>query len=44
MLWFFGHEAIEILAPQQGTEPVYPALEVKSLNHWATSEVPHPCF
>ena len=27
MLWFFGHKACEILVPQAGTEPAFPALE-----------------
>ena len=43
MLWFFGHEAYGILAPQSGMEPTPPALEgevlttgsaAKSLKHF----------
>ena len=34
------HAACEILAPQPGIEPEPPALEVQSLNHWTTREVP----
>ena len=26
--------------PQQGIEPLSPALEAQSLNHWTTREVP----
>ena len=29
-----------ILLPQPGIEPTPPALEVQSLNHWTTREVP----
>ena len=30
--------------PQSGMEPVPPALEAESLNHWTTGEVPVFCF
>ena len=33
-----------ILIPQPGIEPASPALEVQSLNHWTTREVPHMCL
>ena len=33
-------EACEILVPQPGTEPVPPAVEEWSLNHWTAKEVP----
>ena len=33
--------ACGILVPQPGIEPVPPALEVQSLNHWTAREVPH---
>ena len=32
--------ACGILVPQPGIEPVPPALEAQSLNHWTTREVP----
>ena len=32
--------ACEILVPQPRNEPMPPALEEWSLNHWATREVP----
>ena len=31
--------ALMILAPQPGIEPMPPAVEVQSLNHWTTREV-----
>ena len=31
--------ALRILAPQPGIEPMPPAVEVQSLNHWTTREV-----
>ena len=34
-------EACGILAPPQGVEPVPPAVEVWSLNHWTAREFPH---
>ena len=34
------HAACGILVPQPGIEPTPPVLEVLSLNHWATREVP----
>ena len=33
-------EACGILVPQPGIEPVFPAVEVWSPNHWTTREVP----
>ena len=32
--------ACRILAPRPGIEPVPPAVEAQSLNHWTTREVP----
>ena len=42
--WFWGvfwppNEACRILVPQPGIEPVPPAVEVQSPNHWTTKEV-----
>ena len=34
------HTACRILVPRPGTEPVPPAVEAQSLNHWTTREVP----
>ena len=36
--------ACEILVSRSGIEPLLPALEVQSLNHWTTREVPRPAF
>ena len=33
--------ACGILVPQPGIEPMPPALEAQSLNHWSAREVPH---
>ena len=33
-----------ILIPQPGMEPVIPAWEMQSLNHWTTREVPKSKF
>ena len=33
-----------MLVPQPGNEPVSPALEAQSLNHWTAREVPHFLF
>ena len=33
------HVACGILVPRPGTEPVPPAVEVQSLNHWTAREV-----
>ena len=41
-IFFFGRVACEILVPRPGIEPMSPALEVQSLNHWTTREVPIP--
>ena len=38
------HPACTILVPQPGIEPVSPAVEVWSLNHWTTREVPKQIF
>ena len=42
VFFWLCHLACGILVPQPGTEPVTPALEVWSLNHWTAREV--PCF
>ena len=34
------HAACGILVPQPGIEPVPPAVEAQSLNHWTAREVP----
>ena len=40
-LFFWPHHvASGILVPQPGAEPAPPALEVRSLNHWTTRQVP----
>ena len=37
----FGLTALEVGgSPHPGTEPVLPAVEAQSLNHWTTREVP----
>ena len=36
---FFGHEPCGILVHWPGIEPVPPAVEAQSLNHWTTREV-----
>ena len=43
ILFFFRlcQEAYRILVPQQGVEPMPPAVEVWSLNHWTAKEFPH---
>ena len=38
--FFPGCTACGILVPQPGIEPVPPALEARSLNHWTAREVP----
>ena len=40
MQWESHHVACGILVPQPGIEPVSPALEALSLNHWTAREVP----
>ena len=40
LFFFFFHPACGILVPQPEIEPVTPAVEAWSLNHWATREVP----
>ena len=32
------------LAPRTGIEPLPPAVEAWSLNHWTTTEVPRRCY
>ena len=41
---FFGRLACRILVPQPGIEPMPPAVEARSPNHWATREVPDQVF
>ena len=41
VFFFLHHTACGILLPRPVIEPVPPALEVWSLNHWATREVRH---
>ena len=42
---FLTHcKTCEILAPQQWIEPLPPAVEMWSLNHWTTREVPNQDF
>ena len=43
-LFFFGIPPCGILVPQPGIEPMPPAMEVGSLNHWTTREDPTPLF
>ena len=38
--FFFCHSACRILLPQPGVEPMHPALEVLSPNHWTAREFP----
>ena len=38
--FLFGHVASAILVPWPGIEPVSPAVEVWSPNHWIAREVP----
>ena len=40
IFFFFGRAAYGILIPRPGMEPVPPAIEAQSLNHWTTREVP----
>ena len=44
-IFWLHHEACRILVPRPGIEPTPPAVEVRSLNCWATREVPseYPC-
>ena len=37
--FFFGHEACRMLVPWPGIEPVSPAVEFQSPNHWTAREV-----
>ena len=38
--FWLHHAACGILIPRPGIEPMPPAVEVRSLNHWTTREVP----
>ena len=40
LLFWPHHAACGILVPQPGIKPVTPAMEVWSLNHWTSREVP----
>ena len=42
--FFFFHKTCYILLPQLGMEPMPPAVEAQSLNHWTTREVPRTDF
>ena len=42
--FFFWPRSMQDLSPPPGTEPVPPAVEAWSLNHWTTKEVPYPSF
>ena len=45
VFWFWPHSAaLGILVPQPGIEPMPPAVETRSLNHWTTREVPISLF
>ena len=44
VLFCFGHAACKILVPPPGIEPVPPAVEVRSPNHWTTREFPTLCI
>ena len=39
-----GHLAERMLAPRSGIEPMLPAVEERSLNHWTAGEVPDAIF
>ena len=41
LLFLFCHVAYRILVPRPGVEPMPPALEARSLNHWTAREVPY---
>lgn len=38
--FWLHHETYRILVPQQGIEPVHPAVEVCRLNHWTAGKLP----
>ena len=40
LIFWSYHVACGILVPGPGIKPATPALEVQSLNHWTTREVP----
>ena len=42
--FFFGCLACRILVSPRGIKPTSPAVEVQSLNHWTTREVPSYSF
>ena len=42
MLWYFGHQAYRILAPQPGIEPTPPALEGEVLTTGPPGQSLHP--
>ena len=45
MVWFFGHEAYEILAPQPGIKPAPPALEGEALTSGPSRKpLPLSCY
>ena len=39
-MWWPHSMARGILVPQPGIEPLSPAVEAQSLNHWTAKEVP----
>ena len=43
-LFWPRHAACGIFVPRPGIKPVPPALEVRSLNHWTSREVPRTLF
>ena len=42
--WGARRAPCRTLVPGTGIEPMPHAVEVQSLNHWTTGEVPHLCF
>ena len=44
MFLSFGRAACGILIPRPGIEPMPPAVEVHSPNHWTAMEVPYSIF
>ena len=45
MVWFFGHEAYEILAPRPGIKPAPPALEGEALTSGPSGKpLPLSCY
>ena len=43
-LFIYGRAACGIFVPQPGIEPLTPAVEAQSLNHWTAREVPVGTF